>query len=276
MSEDMGGLIWLPSIAAAPDPERVPGRSVGGLETPTAGTEPWPGHDPETDTFGASNDIIRREGPLGMASRGCRRFLSHLRGVQNLSHNTVRAYQTDVKLFLDFAGDAAYDWNTRCAQLFGTVFSQVLSELNRATHAQESGEASKRPFSIQELQEFFDLADLEPERILNSGRKGALAAWRDAVMFKTIYAWGLRHNEARHLILADFSRNVRAPSFGEWGVLRVRHGKAMQGFRPETTDRADRLRLGHRDAGALGPGRAPPVWAPPGHSPVPHRYRQNG
>ncbi len=160
-------------------------------------------------------------------------FFAHLRGVQNLSHNSVRAYQTDVKLFLEFAGDPLYEWNDRCGQLFGTVFSQVVTDINRAHHAQATGEASKRPFSMSELQEFFDLADLEPERILNSGRKGALAAWRDAVMFKTIYAWGLRHNEARHLILADFSRNVRAPAFRDWGVLRVRFGKAMRGSPPK-------------------------------------------
>ena len=160
-------------------------------------------------------------------------FFSHLRGVENLSHNTVRAYQTDVKLFLDFATASIYDWNERCGQLFGTVFSQVVTEFNRSSHSDETGEGSKRPFSIRELQEFFDLADLEPERILNSGRKGALPAWRDAVMFKTIYGWGLRFNEVRHLIPADFSRHVRTPAFGEWGLLRVRHGKAKKGSPPK-------------------------------------------
>lgn len=160
-------------------------------------------------------------------------FFSHLRGVENLSHNTVRAYQTDVKLFLEFAGSSVYDWNERCGQLFGTVFSQVVTEYNRSTHLDDTSEATKRPFSTRELQEFFDLADLEPERILNSGRKGALAAWRDAVMLKTIYGWGLRFNEARHLIPADFSRNIRSPGFGEWGLLRVRHGKAKKGSPPK-------------------------------------------
>ena len=58
----------------------------------------------------------------------------------------------------------------------------MVTEYNRSTHLDDTSEATKRPFSTRELQEFFDLADLEPERILNSGRKGALAAWRDAVM----------------------------------------------------------------------------------------------
>jgi integrase len=39
----------------------------------------------------------------------------------------------------------------------------------------------------------------------------------------------LRRNEVRQLQLVDFSRNTRAPFFGEWGLVRVRHGKAMRG-----------------------------------------------
>ncbi|MBX4171784.1 tyrosine-type recombinase/integrase [Rhodococcus sp. DMU2021] len=157
-------------------------------------------------------------------------FFGHLRGVRNLAHTTVRAYQTDVKLFLDYASDPTYDWNEHCGRLFGTVFSQVITEFNRARHVQaDDARPVKRPFTPAELQQFFDLADLEPERILRSGRKGALAAWRDAVAFKTLYGWGLRRNEVRHLQLVDLSRNARAPVFGEWGLVRVRHGKAMRG-----------------------------------------------
>lgn len=160
-------------------------------------------------------------------------FFAHLRGVENLALNTVRAYQGDVKLFLEYAGDPAYDWNENCGRLFGTVFSQVVTDLNRTRHVQETAEPTVRPFSVRELQDFFDLADLEPERILRSGRRGALAAWRDAVAFKTLYAWGLRLNEMRHLTLPDFSRNARRPEFHEWGVLRVRMGKAMKGSPPK-------------------------------------------
>ncbi|WP_396020529.1 hypothetical protein [Arthrobacter sp. ISL-48] len=47
--------------------------------------------------------------------------------------------------------------------------------------------------------------------VLASGRKGAVAAYRDATVFKTAYAWGLRANEVTHLQTVDFSRNRRAP-----------------------------------------------------------------
>lgn len=68
----------------------------------------------------------------------------------------------------------------------------------------------------------FDLADLEVTRILNFGRRSPVAAWRDAVAFKTAYGWGLRSNELRHLQLVDLSRNHRAPYFGEYEVVRDR------------------------------------------------------
>lgn len=157
-------------------------------------------------------------------------FFAHLRGVRNLSHATTRAYQSDVRLFLEYATNPSYEWNENCGRLFGTVFSQVITDFNRAVHVQTNDTQDKRrPFTRSELQQFFDLADLEPERILNSGRKGALAAWRDAVAFKTLYGWGLRAGEGRQLQLVDCSRNARAPGFGEWGLLRIRHGKAMRG-----------------------------------------------
>ncbi len=157
-------------------------------------------------------------------------LFDHLRGVKNLALSTVRAYQTDVKLFCEYACSPEYPWNENCGRLFGTSFSQVITEFNKARHVQEADMGpEKRAFTLDELQSFFDLADLEVERIINSGRKGALAAWRDAVALKTCYGWGLRRDELRHLSLVDFSRNSKAPYFGDYGVLRVRFGKAMRG-----------------------------------------------
>lgn len=157
-------------------------------------------------------------------------YFAHLRGVKNLSIETARAYQGDIKVFCDYATSSEYPWNETCGRLFGTSFSQVITEFNKARHVQvETMGAEKRAFTLDELQQFLDLADLEVERIMNSGRKGALAAWRDAVAFKVCYGWGLRRDELRHLDLVDFSPNRRAPYFGDYGVLRVRFGKAQKG-----------------------------------------------
>ncbi len=56
------------------------------------------------------------------------------------------------------------------------------------------------------------------ERAAGSRRKGWLAAFRDATLFKVIYGWGLRRWEAGNLDLADFSRNPKAPGFGRYGA----------------------------------------------------------
>lgn len=157
-------------------------------------------------------------------------FFSHARGIRNLAHATVRSYQTAVKLFCDFACDPRYDWNEQCARLFGAGFAQVITELNRISHAQPTdARPAKRPFTQRELQQLFDLADLEVPRVINSGRRAPIAAWRDAVALKAAYSWGLRSNELRHLQLVDLSRNHRAPYFGDYGVVRVRWGKPHRG-----------------------------------------------
>ena len=56
---------------------------------------------------------------------------------------------------------------------------------------------------------------------MRSRHKGALAAYRDATLFKVIYGWGLRRNETARLDVADFGRNPRAPQFGRYGTLNV-------------------------------------------------------
>lgn len=230
MDATMGQLVYLPAGVAGPDPDVFLSDVLTGWRRAQLAQNFSP------DTARRRVASVLRMGdfvgsyPWQWTAADADDFFGHLRGVRNLAHTTVRAYQTDVKLFLDYATDPAYAWNEHCGRLFGTVFSQVVTEFNRARHVQANdARPLKRPFTPSELQQFFDLADLEPERILNAGRKGALAAWRDAVAFKTLYGWGLRRNEVRHLQLVDFSRNARAPFFGEWGLVRVRHGKAMRG-----------------------------------------------
>jgi integrase len=63
-------------------------------------------------------------------------------------------------------------------------------------------------------------------------RKGGLAAYRDATLFKVIYAWGLRRREAARLDVADWGGNPAAPEFGRYGMLHVRYGKAVRGQPP--------------------------------------------
>jgi len=64
--------------------------------------------------------------------------------------------------------------------------------------------------SREELQTFFDYCDERVSTVARTGRKGWLAAFRDAALFKTVYAFGLRRQEAAMLDLADLSANPHA------------------------------------------------------------------
>jgi integrase/recombinase XerD len=79
----------------------------------------------------------------------------------------------------------------------------------------------------------FDHADDRVAIIAASGRKGWLPAYRDAVMFKIAYSYGLRFNELRHLQIVDFARNPHAREFGRYGLVHVRYGKAKKGSPPK-------------------------------------------
>ena len=64
-------------------------------------------------------------------------------------------------------------------------------------------------------------------------RKGWLPVFRDAAAFKVAYGFGLRRTEAQMLDLADFGTNPHAAEFGDYGLCRVRFGKAGKGSPPK-------------------------------------------
>ncbi|MDB4872870.1 MAG: integrase [Gemmatimonadales bacterium] len=69
---------------------------------------------------------------------------------------------------------------------------QVCHEWNTAVHvADYEGRPERRPLTRVELQAFFDAADDRVEEAAASRRKGWLAAFRDATLFKVVYGWGL-------------------------------------------------------------------------------------
>jgi len=151
-----------------------------------------------------------------------------------LAHATMRNYQQTVALFLGYLCDLRYGWDTVCEARFGTHPTQVFHEANMAVHRTETeGRPTTRPFSRQETLDFFNFCDDRVATAAGSGRKGWLTAYRDSVLFKVIYAWGLRRNEAAMLDLSDWSANASAPQFGRFGALSVRYGKASKGSPPK-------------------------------------------
>ncbi|MGH3180430.1 MAG: tyrosine-type recombinase/integrase [Streptosporangiaceae bacterium] len=161
-------------------------------------------------------------------------WFTDIRAVRGNARSTLRSYQEAVRSFCAFLTDPAYGWAEQCESRFGTHPIQIVHEWNTAVHVQEyEGEPAKRAFTIDELQAFFDHADAQVTAIRGRGRKGWLPAFRDATLFKTAYAFGLRRNETRMLDTVDFSHNPHGREFGEYGVLDVRHGKAGKGSPPK-------------------------------------------
>ena len=149
------------------------------------------------------------------------------------AHATIRSYQRALASFLDYLTDARYGWAAECEARFGTHPVQVCHEWNTAVHAADyEGRPERRPFTRTELQAFFDFADQQVAVVRERGRKGWLAAFRDATLFKVTYAWGLRRRAAAMLDVADFSANPAAPELGRFGTLAVRYGKAMRSGPP--------------------------------------------
>ncbi len=154
-------------------------------------------------------------------------------GTRPVAHSTIRLYQQTLALFMAFAVDVRYGWAAVCEERFGTHPVQICHEWNTVAHVTDGeGRAGNRPFSRDELQAFFDYADDQTARARRLGRKGWLSSFRDATLFKVLYGWGLRRQEACRLEVIDFTANAAAAELGNFGMLSVRYGKAARGSTP--------------------------------------------
>ncbi|MFJ1545201.1 tyrosine-type recombinase/integrase [Streptomyces sp. NPDC088246] len=165
-------------------------------------------------------------------------WMTHLIGVLRRAESTIRSYQGAIRLFCDYVTSPHYQWPAECEERFGTHPVQICHEWNTVAHLVEcEGRRGRRPMTRAELQTFFDYADEQVERAVRMGRKGALAAYRDATVFKVMYGWGSRCTETSRLDTVDFHRNAAAPELGDFGALHVRYGKRTRGspWRRRTT-----------------------------------------
>jgi len=154
-------------------------------------------------------------------------------GSSRRSPSTIRGYHLSLRMFCDYVTDARYEWPKQCRDRFDRVPAQVCHEWNTVAHLNAyEGRPARRPLTYGELQALFDFLDGRVERAAGSGRKGALAALRDAQTFKTAYAFGLRRNELCRLDVADLRPNPHVPRWGTYGSLHVRYGKAVRGGIP--------------------------------------------
>jgi site-specific recombinase XerD len=194
----------------------------------------------EESTIGPRAALVRRlagfagQYPWEWEPAEAEAFISHLRsGARPVAVSTARGYETALRLFCEYVTDPRYEWAELCETRFGRRPVQVFHEWNSVAHVTDyEGAAGRRPLTYDEVQALFDAADARVEEIRARGRKGALAALRDAAVLKTVYAYGLRRREAAGLDLADLRRNPKAPQYGGIGGLFVRWGKACKGSPP--------------------------------------------
>ena len=159
--------------------------------------------------------------------------MSLMSGDERLAPSTIRGYHLTLRLFCDFLLDGRYGWVAQCEDRFGQIPSQVCHDFNTAVHLVEyEGNPARRPFTYDELQHLFDFLDTRVELIARSGRKGSLAALRDAQMIKTAYAFGLRRRELCYLDVADLRPNSQMPTWGTFGAIHVRYAKSSRGSAP--------------------------------------------
>ena len=174
------------------------------------------------------------EYPWNWGPRDVEDFTSALlSGPQPVAHSTIRGYHLMIKLFCEFLVNPAYDWHDVCLERFGLVPAQICHPWNTHSHLAEfEARASRRPFGYDELEAFFARADEIAEDLIASRGKAALPALRDAQLFKTVYAFGLRRREAVMLDVNDLRPNPHMPDWGPYGKVHVRYGKAMKGSPP--------------------------------------------
>lgn len=161
-------------------------------------------------------------------------WTTDLRTIRHCALTTTRSYQAMVRMFLSYVCDPVYEWDRECEARFGTFPTQICTPWNSARHRSEfEGRPERRPLNARELQQLFDAADDLVERAVRFGGKTYASAYRDSVMIKVAYAWGLRRREVVMLDVADFAANPKAPEFGHFGVCNVRYAKAKAGSVPE-------------------------------------------
>ncbi|MGH9107523.1 MAG: tyrosine-type recombinase/integrase [Acidimicrobiales bacterium] len=193
------------------------------------------------ETIDSREQLVRRfsadtnEYPWGWGPAHVEEWIVSLMAERHLAVSTIRNYQVDLRLFSEYIIDARYGWVAACEEALGPgVYPvAVFHEWNTVAHLSDyEGSPEARPFSREELQAFLDYADDQVERAAGSGHKGALTAYRDATLFKVMYACGLRRTECSKLDVVDWGRNPAAPEFGRFGMLAVRYGKAKRGGPP--------------------------------------------
>lgn len=192
-------------------------------------------------TISIRRDIVRRfarftnQYPWEWTAAEVEEFVVSQRTVKGapVASSTARGYQNALRCFMDYVTDPRYEFPAYCHETFGQVPVQILHEWNSVKHVTNyEGDPRRRALTYDEVQTLFDAADSLIGDIRDRGRKGSRAAHRDAILLKTIYAFGLRRREAWGLDIADLRHNPAIPAYARVGGVFVRFAKSSKGSPP--------------------------------------------
>lgn len=192
-------------------------------------------------TISVRRDIVRRfarftnQYPWQWTAAEVEEFVVSQRTTKGdpVASSTARGYQDALRCFMDYITDPRYEFPSYCLEMFGQVPVQILHEWNSVKHVTNyEGDPRRRALTYDEIQALFDAADSLVGDIRDRGRKGSRAAHRDAILLKTIYAFGIRRREAWGLDIADLRHNPTIPTYGRIGGIFVRYAKSSKGSPP--------------------------------------------
>ncbi|GAB2329475.1 tyrosine-type recombinase/integrase [Streptomyces griseoincarnatus] len=193
----------------------------------------------QPDTIKDRQSVVRRFSehtnayPWQWSAADVDEWMTYLIAELKRAESTIRGYQGALRMFCDYITSPHYQWPQECEERFGTHPVQICHEWNTVANLVDyEGSADRRPMTREEIQTFLDYADAQVDRAIRLGRKGALAAYRDATVFKVLYGWGTRCTETSRLDITDWYRNPKAPELGRYGSLHVRYEKRTKGSPP--------------------------------------------
>jgi integrase/recombinase XerC len=150
-----------------------------------------------------------------------------------LARSTLRGYQLRLKVVSEYACDRRYPWVVICELEFGRGPGRLFEE-NLVAHLDEfEGDPRRRPLTVDELEAFFAACEQRIELSHRTGRKGALQPWRDQVLFKVKFGWGLRRAGVAMLGVVDFRPHAKLPRVRRVRAAACAVGKAKRGGGPQ-------------------------------------------
>jgi len=244
-------------------------------------------------TIGQRQAVVRQfldhagEYPWSWTAAHLDDWSADMTGVADKAKSTIRNYHDAIRSFESYLIAPQYRWAEECWARFGTHPARICFESSTTAHLVDyEGNPDRRPMTREELQRFFDYADDRVDAAARSGRKGALAAYRDATVFKVMYAW--RRAAVQRDVEAG--RHGLVPQCGGTGAGQVREagsplGEGVQGVAAAAAHGPDRDAVGggggrglygQRPASLRFPGQpgavadraGRPAAAPPDRGPV--------